>query len=248
MDARGHQGGGGGGVGSRVGSLPALILMLTAMAVRRPPPRSRSTTAMARPIIAGTCLKCHGPDKANRKAKFRLDDRDSALAKVFVPGKPAEVNWSSASPPPTRMTSPPPPRRCINSSAGRSASRTRWIAEGAAYQPRWSYIAPIKAPLPAVADPAWSRRSHRCLHRRPAWRSRRWRHQRRRTGRRCRAASRPRSHRPAPTPRGRRLRRRRRPGRLSHPGPARLLASPHYGERMAVPWLSMNFADTVASC
>ena len=44
-----------------------------------------------RPILAGKCYACHGPDKETRKAKLRLDDRASALKKeAFVPGKPDE--------------------------------------------------------------------------------------------------------------------------------------------------------------
>src|SRR5579864_7256612 len=40
-----------------------------------------------RPILSDNCFACHGPDRNKRKGKFRLDDRDSALAKeAFVPG------------------------------------------------------------------------------------------------------------------------------------------------------------------
>ena len=49
-----------------------------------------------RPILAGHCFKCHGPDDGARKAKFRLDVRDAALQparsgqRPIVPGKPDE--------------------------------------------------------------------------------------------------------------------------------------------------------------
>ena len=37
-----------------------------------------------RPLLSDRCFKCHGPDKAARKADMRLDDRDSAIkAGVF---------------------------------------------------------------------------------------------------------------------------------------------------------------------
>src|SRR5687768_12219763 len=48
----------------------------------------------SRPILAEKCLRCHGPDAAERKAGLRLDVRDSALApaesgkRAIVPGKP----------------------------------------------------------------------------------------------------------------------------------------------------------------
>ncbi|MDE0577704.1 MAG: hypothetical protein OSB39_12205, partial [Opitutales bacterium] len=46
-----------------------------------------------RPILADHCYACHGPDAHSRKAKLRLDKRDSALGTnkegaAIVPGKP----------------------------------------------------------------------------------------------------------------------------------------------------------------
>src|SRR6516225_3636931 len=44
-----------------------------------------------RPILSENCYACHGPDKNKRKAKLRLDERDSALkVQAIVPGKPDE--------------------------------------------------------------------------------------------------------------------------------------------------------------
>src|SRR6476469_677511 len=43
------------------------------------------------PILSDNCFACHGPDKSKRKAKLRLDERDSALAKkAIVPGDAEE--------------------------------------------------------------------------------------------------------------------------------------------------------------
>ena len=46
-----------------------------------------------RPILAEHCFACHGPDRAARKARLRLDVCDVAVAEgAIVPGKPDQSN------------------------------------------------------------------------------------------------------------------------------------------------------------
>ena len=43
-----------------------------------------------RPLFSNSCFACHGPDRAARKARLRLDDAKVALKKAIVPYKPDE--------------------------------------------------------------------------------------------------------------------------------------------------------------
>src|SRR5262249_18977214 len=111
-----------------------------------------------RPILAENCFACHGPDSAARKAGLRLDRRDDAMkADVIVPGKPED------SPLVERIFSDesghvmPPPKTKKKLTAAQKETLKRWIAEGAEYQPHWSFIAPKRPPLPAVKNKAWVR-------------------------------------------------------------------------------------------
>ena len=106
-----------------------------------------------RPILSGKCYHCHGPDGESRKAGLRLDLRDEAVkprksGPAVIPGKP------ESSPLMARVLSKdpdevmPPPKTGHVLSAGEVDSLRRWIAEGAPYSGHWAFQPPGKAPLP----------------------------------------------------------------------------------------------------
>ncbi len=116
-----------------------------------------------RPILSENCFGCHGPDDHDRKAGLRLDApqpdgaaTDSGLAAI-VPGKPAESELVArilADDPDVVM---PPPESHKTLKADQREKLARWIAEGAAYEPHWAYLAPVRPELPAVTDTDWPR-------------------------------------------------------------------------------------------
>jgi hypothetical protein len=109
-----------------------------------------------RPILADTCFRCHGPDGAARKADLRVDQREAAIqSHAIVPGKPDESELIR------RIFSadadelmPPPSSHKVLTDEQKQLLR-QWIAEGAEYQQHWSFIAPVRPPLPDVPNDAW---------------------------------------------------------------------------------------------
>jgi hypothetical protein len=111
-----------------------------------------------KPIFAAKCYACHGPDEGKRKAKLNLDDRDSAVKKAIKPGDAA------ASPMIERVTSkderrmmPPPVSKKTALSVSEGELIRRWIDQGAKFDLHWAYVKPVRAATPDVKNKAWVR-------------------------------------------------------------------------------------------
>jgi len=113
-----------------------------------------------RPILSDNCFLCHGPDERMRDQTggLRLDVREEALAfEAILPGDP------DASPLIQRILSTntntvmPPPETHRRVTAEEAALLAQWIEEGAEYEPHWAFIPPAKPELPEVSDPDWCR-------------------------------------------------------------------------------------------
>ena len=111
-----------------------------------------------RPVLTENCFACHGPDKNQRKAKLRLDLREIALERgAIVPGKPEEskiLQHIFSSDPEEIM--PPPKSRKVLSAAQKELLR-QWIAAGAEYEPHWAYIQLRRPLVPQPGTAGWAR-------------------------------------------------------------------------------------------
>jgi len=111
-----------------------------------------------RPILVENCFSCHGADSAGRKADLRLDQRDQAVESgSIVPGDPDSSVMLDRifSDDPEEVMPPPETKKSL--SAGQKAALTRWIKEGAEYEPHWSFIPPTKPAPPTVKNEAWAK-------------------------------------------------------------------------------------------
>ena len=198
-----------------------------------------------RPILSENCFYCHGQDGNKRQADLRLDDRDAALAaRAIVPGDTGassvieRINSTDADvvmpPPSSNRTLSPEQRELLG----------RWIAAGAEYKKHWAFEAPRRPQAPAVNHGGWVRSPIDIF---------------------VLAGLEAAGMHPAPEADRATLIRRLSADLVGIPptpaevdsfvaDPApdayeklveRLLASPHYGERMALPWLdAARYADS----
>ena len=198
------------------------------------------------PILSDKCFFCHGPDEKKRKAGRRLDTLEGATAETdgviaVVPGRVAESELV------TRILSTdpeevmPPPKSNKTLTQMQRETLKRWVAEGAKWGKHWAFEKPERPEVPkveGVANPidAFIRARLEREGLKPSPEATR--------ATLIRRASLDLTGLP-PTPEET-------DAFLADQAPAafervvdRLLASPHYGERMALPWLdAARYADS----
>jgi hypothetical protein len=110
-----------------------------------------------RPILSENCFACHGFDEKSRKAKLRLDGAEFAHADRdgFTAFKPGDLANSEAW---LRIISPeedevmPPPDSHSKLTAAQKEKIKLWIEAGAKYSEHWAFVAPQKSPLPRIEN------------------------------------------------------------------------------------------------
>jgi hypothetical protein len=116
-----------------------------------------------RPILAENCFACHGPDEAKRKAGLRLDVKAEAMKKLKsgeVAVVPGEVGKSAIV---ARITTSdeddhmPPAKTGKKLTAGQVELIKKWVSEGAKWGDHWAFVPPSRPELPKVKDGKWGR-------------------------------------------------------------------------------------------
>ncbi|PWJ60363.1 cytochrome c [Dyadobacter jejuensis] len=116
-----------------------------------------------RPILSDKCFACHGPDANKQEAGLRLDNAESAYAKLksgkafaIMPGDPEASELYrrvTSSDPDYQMPTP-------ESHLGLLTEKEigllkRWIEQGGQYEQHWAFIKPKQSALPEVSDDNW---------------------------------------------------------------------------------------------
>jgi hypothetical protein len=139
-------------------TLALLLLAWFASAARAEEKTEISFSRQILPILSDNCFQCHGPDAKARKAKLRLDTEEGALRRpepVIVPGKSGESELIK------RMTTTDdkevmPPRTSNRKLTPQQIELVkRWIDSGAKWGKHWAFEAPHRPPAPAVKNQAW---------------------------------------------------------------------------------------------
>ncbi len=111
------------------------------------------------PLLSDRCLSCHGQDPGSRAAGLRLDTREGALAArrngaAIVAGKPEEsLLLARVQPKDPKRLMPPAYSHKKPLTQEEAGLLRRWIEEGASWERHWSFELPVKVQLSGKGNP-----------------------------------------------------------------------------------------------
>ena len=130
------------------------LLLLPVCAIRAGAADDISYNRDIRPILSDNCFACHGPDENTREAQLRLDIRDDAIAaEAFVPGDAdaSELVYRVFADGEDDVMPPSDGHKHL--SAKEKDLLKRWVEQGAKYEKHWAYL-PVERPEIAAQGPA----------------------------------------------------------------------------------------------
>ncbi|MFN3166189.1 MAG: PSD1 and planctomycete cytochrome C domain-containing protein [Phycisphaeraceae bacterium] len=141
------------------GPEPAVVLAVQggpAGASDRPLPDTVEFNRDIRPILSENCFACHGPDAHDAKGDIQLHTAEVAVNDYLITaGDPglSEV-WARIN----DTKRPMPPKDSHKALTEREKRLIKkWIEQGATYQAHWAYEKPTMTPTPKVSDSGWPR-------------------------------------------------------------------------------------------
>ena len=111
-----------------------------------------------RPILSGKCSRCHGPDDTQRQGELRLD-KEAGILHAFDGGLNDSEGWARVNSTDPDVVMPPPDSHLQLTDEERTILKA-WIEAGAQWEGHWSFIAPFKPTIPESKDESlqqWTR-------------------------------------------------------------------------------------------
>ncbi len=138
--------------------LACLYLFLPAVSAGSQKP-SIDFNREVRPILSDNCFACHGPDENQRKAKLRFDTKEGAFARpgVIAPGDASKSRLYQRISSKDQDSVMPPLSSGHKLTEKQIETIKRWIDGGARWNEHWAFIAPNRPEIPKVANAAWVR-------------------------------------------------------------------------------------------
>lgn len=105
-----------------------------------------------RPLLSDACFHCHGPDPGTREAELRLDQEDNAKEWAIIAGDANEselVRRIESSDPDLRM---PPPDSGKSLTPEQIRLLRKWVQDGASWAEHWAFQPPVRESLDSLAD------------------------------------------------------------------------------------------------
>lgn len=125
----------------------SLVLMLALLASLDPVAQAAGKVQFnrdVRPILSDKCFHCHGPDPETREAKLRLDEREDAVKKdAILPGNAEASELIKRVLATDDDVMPPTKSKLGVLTQAEIATLKQWINEGAEYEAHWAFI-PLK--------------------------------------------------------------------------------------------------------
>jgi hypothetical protein len=107
-----------------------------------------------RQILSDNCFLCHGPAESTRKAGLRLDDRDAAIDYgAIVPGDADSSELVARLFTDDRDMLMPPPESNKKLTRQQREILKEWIQQGAEYERHWAFVTPEKSVAKVPGNP-----------------------------------------------------------------------------------------------
>lgn len=133
-----------------------LFLLQANVAAQESPSEKVSFNFQVKSILSENCFYCHGPDPNHRKAGLRLDTAEGSTAAIEA-GYPDDSEMIArifSSDPADQM---PPPNSGRSITDREKEILRRWVKQGAQYETHWAYTKIDRPAVPEFKNKAWVR-------------------------------------------------------------------------------------------